>query len=720
MLIMGTPSCYDETLGVFRTSLGLLNSSFSAAFLLKTNKTRVQFVASMLLFRSHALRRRFPVAAAHLSSSSSNGAAGGRQVADAAVAAPVRAVRNVGIMAHIDAGKTTVTERMLFYGGVSRSIGEVHDGDTVMDFMEQERERGITIQSAVVSLLWDSGNRGGGDSDSDSGHGHGLGGAHLLNIIDTPGHVDFTVEVERAVRVLDGGVAVVDAVAGVQAQTEAVWEQAARYGVPRLVFVNKLDRDGACFDAACESLAERLGILPLPLQLPVYESGGGGGGGNADTLSGVVDLLTMELLQWGGERGDAVARAALPALAQAHAAAESSSGGGGSGGGSSGGGIAYGELYLRACDARDALVAAVAELDDELAEVYLEALEASPAEGGMGEQGVLSAPVLRAALRRIVLAQASAGAAGGNHGATPSTAPTPVPVLCGAALKDVGVQPLLDAIVDLLPSPVDCAPYEAQRLLPAPKVKGSGRRAAAAAAAAGPAWEATECDADPAAPLSALAFKVVHAKQAQNRPLVLMRVYSGTLRAKAQLLNSTATAAAAEAAAAAAVDTSHGGGGKVAKRGGGGGGDGRHAGLVVEKPTRLVMLSANELIDVDEVPAGRIGALLGMKATRTGDTLVEHSGQGGGGGGGGGGAGGGMLVLPSVRSPAAVFTVAVEPDSSAGQAALDAALAALCREDPSLRVARDEQTGQQLVSGMGELHLEVSVRVLTSDFSVIY
>eukprot|EP00937_MAST-01D_sp_MAST-1D-sp2_P002306 g2306.t1 len=521
-------------------------------------------------------------------------------VAAAAVSAPVAAVRNIGIMAHIDAGKTTVTERMLYHAGLIRAKGEVHDGNTVMDFMAQERERGITIQSAAISMRWRPTPAACIGTELDTVPVD-VDGYSLINLLDTPGHVDFTLEVERSMRVMDGAVAVLDSVAGVQAQTETVWEQAGRHGVARIAFVNKLDRDGASLRGALRSMRARLGVAPLLLQLPLFEHAGAGAdagegldtdGGSGGALVGVLDLVSLELWRWdaagGGDGGVAASRAPLPALARAQAAggARASS---------------FGALLARAAAARLELVQALSDLDtdDTIAELYLEGcmVEEERAEaGGAGAEVPAAAAAERwleavppaalwAALRRVVHGAASGLSAGAGAGATP------VPVLCGAALQDVGVEPLMDGVVRLLPSPADCAVRGARRLRTAAELreahsarrggrkKGArGQQSAAASAdedSAGARVALTvpaACNADPGGPLAALAFKVVHAAAAQGRALTMVRVYSGTLRARDGLLNATATASAWARAQEQAAATDAGGGRKSRRGGGGNGG----------------------------------------------------------------------------------------------------------------------------------------------------
>jgi elongation factor G len=494
-------------------------------------------------------------------------------------AASVRNIRNIGILAHIDAGKTTTTERMLFYSGAIRRMGEVHDGDATMDFMPQERERGITIGAAAISFPWKE---------------------HHVNLIDTPGHVDFTIEVERAVRVLDGAVAVLDGVAGVEAQTETVWEQADRYKVPRIAFVNKLDREGASFVRSCESIEARFGVQTLCVQLPVGEEA---------EFHGLLDLVDMHLVKWVDKDGEQMQR--LPLLPSA------------------GGKMA--ELYERAIEARQTLIERAANFDDELGELFL-----------MEEE--IDNETLKAALRRITVQRGMASHA--------------VVTLCGSALKNKGVQPLLDAVVDYLPSPLDLSPFEAHTVVNGKKTRGRGH---------GSENQVVQLTASSSEPLCALAFKVQHDRQ--RGLVVFFRVYSGLLNAKSQLVN--------------------------ASRGG-----------TKERLTRLMHVSADDQEAVESISAGHIGAAVGLKHTYTGDTLVSAKDAAN------------QLVLPGVQIPKPVFTCSVESESSAKQKDLDTALENLQREDPSFVVTVDDETGQTLMSGMGELHLDIIKERLRSDYKL--
>ncbi|RLN98080.1 hypothetical protein BBJ28_00011625 [Nothophytophthora sp. Chile5] len=491
----------------------------------------------------------------------------------------VARIRNIGILAHIDAGKTTTTERMLFYSGAIRRMGEVHDGDATMDFMPQERERGITIGAAAISFPWRD---------------------HHVNLIDTPGHVDFTIEVERAVRVLDGAVAVLDGVAGVEAQTETVWEQADRYKVPRLAFVNKLDREGASFSRSCASIETRFGVQTLCVQLPVGEEA---------EFAGLLDLVDMQLVKWLDKDGEQVQR--LPLLASA------------------GGKMA--ELYAQAAEARQTLIERASDFDEELGELFLMEEEVDNA-------------TLKAALRRITVRRDMASQA--------------VVTLCGSALKNKGVQPLLDAVVDYLPSPLDLSPFEAHAVAAGKKTRGRGHA---------PDNEVVQIKASSSEPLVALAFKVQHDRQ--RGLVVFFRVYSGVLHAKTQLLNASR--------------------------------DG-----VKERMTRLMRVAADDQDAVESISAGHIGAAVGLKHTFTGDTLVSAKDAAH------------QVVLPGVQVPKPVFTCSIEAESSAKQKDLDLALEHLQREDPSFVVTVDDETGQTLMSGMGELHLDIIKERLRAEYKL--
>ena len=463
-------------------------------------------------------------------------------------------VRNIGIMAHIDAGKTTTTERILFYTGVNYKIGEVHEGAATMDWMEQEQERGITITSAATTTLWRD---------------------NTINIIDTPGHVDFTVEVERSLRVLDGAVAVFDGVAGVEPQSETVWRQADRYGVPRICFVNKMDRVGAEFHRCVEMITDRLGATPLVIQLPW---------GVESDFRGVLDLVRMRALLWQTEgKGDKYDVVAIP---DDHADA--------------------------ARQWRDALLETIAENDEEMMEAYLEGTEPSE------EQ-------LVAAIRRATIA-------GGI-----------TPVLCGSAFKNKGVQPMLDAIVDYLPSPVDIPPVKGHEV--------------------GDEDKAVLRKADPSEPFAALAFKIMSDQHLGK--LTYIRIYSGTLESGSNVLNSS---------------------------------KGRR-----ERIGKIYQMHANKREERPSAIAGQIVAVMGLKGTSTGDTLCDPAKQ---------------VILESMTFPAPVINVAIEPKTKSDQEKLGTAIQRLAEEDPTFQVRTDEETGQTIISGMGELHLEILVDRMRREFHV--
>ncbi len=469
-------------------------------------------------------------------------------------AADLAKVRNIGIMAHIDAGKTTTTERILFYTGINYKIGEVHDGAATMDWMPQEQERGITITSAATTTSWLD---------------------HTINIIDTPGHVDFTVEVERSLRVLDGAVAVFDAVAGVEPQSETVWRQADKYGVPRICFVNKMDRVGAEFHRCVDMIVSRLGATPAVVQLPW---------GVESDFRGVIDLVRMRALLWTTEgKGDKYDVVDIPAD---HAEA--------------------------AREWRDKLLETVAENDDEMMEMYLGGEE--PTEDQ-----------LVAAIRRATLASAIN------------------PVLCGTAFKNKGVQPMLDAIVAYLPSPVDI-----------PSIKGH---------AVGHEDQVIERHADPDEPFSALAFKIM--ADPHLGKLTYIRIYSGTLEAGTQVLNSI----------------------KERK----------------ERIGKIYQMHANKREERPSAAAGAIVAVMGLKDTTTGDTLCDQQKP---------------VILESMTFPAPVINVAIEPKTKGDQEKLGTAIQRLAEEDPTFQVRTDEETGQTIIAGMGELHLEVLVDRMRREFKV--
>ena len=461
-------------------------------------------------------------------------------------------VRNIGIMAHIDAGKTTTTERILFYTGRTHRLGEVHEGMATMDWMEQEQERGITITSAATTCEW----RG-----------------HQINIIDTPGHVDFTVEVERALRVLDGAVAVFCAKGGVEPQSETVWRQATKYHVPRLAYVNKMDIVGADFYRVVSMMKERLQANAVPIQLPI--------GAEAD-FKGQVDLLKMKAEIYTDDLGNTIDETEIPA-----------------------------DLRDAAEEARAALIEAVAETDDELMEKYLN-----------GEE--LSHEELMAGIRKATIAG------------------TMTPVLCGTSYRNKGVQPLLDAIVDFLPSPLDIPPVEGTK-------KDSD--------------QVVTRKADDKEPFSALAFKIMADPFVGK--LVFFRVYSGSLKSGSYVYNST-----------------------KGKR---------------ERIGRILRMHANHREEMDEIYAGDIAAAVGLKETTTGDTLCTE---------------GNPIILESMEFPEPVIRVAIEPKTKAGQDKMSLALIRLAEEDPTFKTYTDESTGQTIIAGMGELHLEIIVDRLLREFRV--
>ena len=466
---------------------------------------------------------------------------------------PLERTRNIGIMAHIDAGKTTTTERFLYYAGVNYKLGEVHDGAATMDWMAQEQERGITITAAATHCIW---------RDS------------RINIIDTPGHVDFTMEVERSLRVLDGAVAVFDGVAGVEPQTETVWRQADRYGVPRICFVNKLDRTGADFSFCVGSIRERLDCNPLVLQVPI---------GSESDFAGVVDLLTMRGLVWNtSDLGATWEEVEVPP-----------------------------ELVEEAEMRRAEIIDVVSTIDDGILEKFV-------------AEDAITAEDLRPAIRR--------GTLSGEF----------VPVLCGSAFKNKGVQPLLDAVVDYLPSPLDLPPVE-----------GTHPRGGAVLTR----------DTDEAEPFAALAFKIMSDPHVGR--LTYFRIYSGKVSKGDQVLNSRT---------------------------------GR-----TERISRLLEMHANDRLDRAEVGAGDIVAGVGFKNTRTGDTLCAKNHP---------------ILLEQLDFPESVIDVAVEPKSKADQDRLSKALGALAEEDPTFRVRTDTDTGQTIIAGMGELHLEVIVDRMLREFKV--
>ncbi len=463
---------------------------------------------------------------------------------------PLERVRNIGIAAHIDAGKTTTTERILFYSGVVHKMGEVHDGAAVTDWMAQERERGITITAAAISTSWKD---------------------HRINIIDTPGHVDFTIEVERSMRVLDGVIAVFCAVGGVQPQSETVWRQADRYRVPRMVFVNKMDRTGADYLKVYEQIKDRLKANAAPIQLPIGAEG---------DLSGIIDLVKNRAYIYKDDLGKDIEETDVPA-----------------------------DMVETVAEWRNKLMESVAETDEELVEAFLENNE-------------LTEEQLRRGIRTGVL----------SHGL--------VPMLCGSAFKNKGVQLLLDAVVDYLPAPIDVPPI--QGLL----ADGS---------------EALR-PAEDSAPFSALAFKVMADPFGK---LTFVRIYSGVLKKGSYVLNST----------------------KDKK----------------ERISRLIILKADDREEVDELRAGDLGAVLGLKDTTTGDTLCIESDP---------------IILESLYIPEPVISVAVEPKTKGDMDKLSKALQSLSEEDPTFRVSTDPETNQTVIAGMGELHLEILVDRMLREFKV--
>ena len=465
---------------------------------------------------------------------------------------PLERVRNIGIIAHIDAGKTTSTERILYYTGRTHRIGSVDDGTTVTDWMEQERERGITITAASITAEWRE---------------------HLINLIDTPGHIDFTAEVQRSLRVLDGGIVVFDAVQGVEPQSETVWRQADRYNVPRICFINKMDRVGADFERSVDMIRTRLGANPVTMQIPL---------GAEAKFSGVIDLLEMRTITWFDQLGARREYGEIPE-----------------------------EYRDTATAARAEMIEKIAETDDELLAMYVEGTEPSTKQ-------------LMKALREATIAVSI------------------FPVYCGSALKNKGVQPVLDAVVDLLPSPLDV-----------PSVKGTDPRTG----------EEVERSADSTEPMAALVFKIVTDPYVGR--LAYFRVYSGKIKAGSKVQNTTR--------------------------------DRR------ERIGRLIRLYADRREEVEEVSAGDIAATLGLKDTFTGETLADPTQS---------------IVLENITFPDPVISVAIEPKTAGDQDKMSIALRKLSEEDPTFQVRSDENTGQTLISGMGELHLEVFVDRMLREFKV--
>jgi len=465
---------------------------------------------------------------------------------------PIEKYRNIGIIAHIDAGKTTTTERVLFYTGISHKIGEVHEGKAVMDWMEQEKERGITITSAATTCYWQD---------------------CQINIIDTPGHVDFTVEVERSLRVLDGGVVVFDGKEGVEPQSETVWRQADKYNVPRLCFINKIDKEGADFVFSLNSILNRLSPKAMAVQIPI---------GERSDFKGVVDLMEMKAVYFEGDKGENVKEEDIPA-----------------------------DLAKKAKEWREKMVEKIAETDNQLTEKFLG-----------GEE--IAIPELKSALRRAVISGKL------------------YPVYCGSALRNKGVQPVLDGVVEYLPSPIDIPPAKGIN----PKTE-----------------KEIEVKADDNESFSALAFKI--ATDPFVGQLTFFRVYSGTAKAGSYVLNST----------------------KDEK----------------ERISRILRMHANHREEMQEIFSGGIGALVGMKNTTTGDTLCdpEHT-----------------VILESITFPEPVISIAIEPKTKADQEKMGVALKKLAGEDPTFRIRSDEETGQTIIAGMGELHLEVLVERMKREFKV--
>ncbi|NTW27597.1 MAG: elongation factor G [Candidatus Moranbacteria bacterium] len=461
-------------------------------------------------------------------------------------------LRNIGIIAHIDGGKTTTTERILFYTGITHKIGEVHDGSATMDWMEQEQERGITITSAATKCAWKG---------------------HPINIIDTPGHVDFTVEVERSLRVLDGAVVIFDGKEGVEPQSETVWRQADKYKVPRICFINKIDKEGADFDFVINSIWNRLTPNALALQMPI---------GERNEFSGVVDLMKMKAYSFDGPMGEIVVEGEIPA-----------------------------ELLDKAKEWREKMIEKISETDDALTEKYLN-----------GEE--ISVDELKTALRQGVIDARL------------------VPVFTGTALRNKGVQLVLDAVVDYLPSPLDVT-----------SIKGTDPKTGLE----------IERHADDKEPFSALAFKV--ATDPFVGQLTFFRVYSGTLKAGSYVINST---------------------------------NGER-----ERIGRILQMHANHREEIDEIRAGGIGALVGLKSTTTGDTLCDEGNQ---------------IQLENIVFPEPVIDIAVEPKTKADQEKMGVALRKLAGEDPTLRLRTDEESGQTIISGMGELHLDIIVDRMKREFGV--
>lgn len=489
---------------------------------------------------------------------------------------PLEKYRNIGIIAHIDAGKTTVSERVLFYTGISHRIGEVHEGQAIMDWMEQERERGITITAAATTCFWTSGRLLRSASDEKERQAIKEKHEHRINVIDTPGHVDFTVEVERSLRVLDGGVVVFDGVAGVEPQSETVWHQADKYKVPRLCFINKLDRLGASFENSFRSIQERLAPSAVAIQFPI---------GLESAFEGVVDLIEMKAFGFEGDNGEGIIEKEIPEA-----------------------------LRREAEEKQKILLEKVAEQDEKLMEKYLNGEDISKEE-------------IRKALRQATINNAL------------------VPVFCGSALKNKGVQLLLDAVLDYLPSPLDLGDIK--------PVKGHDLKSGAEIIR----------KPDDNEPFTALAFKIATDPFVGN--LTYFRVYSGALKKGTYILNSTK-------------------------------GD-------QERIGRIVRMHANKREEVEEMYAGDLGAIVGLKNTSTGDTLCSPDSP---------------IILEKISFPDPVISVRIEPKSKADQEKMGLAMRRLAEEDPTFRISADHETGETIISGMGELHLEILIDRMKREFNV--
>lgn len=475
---------------------------------------------------------------------------------------PIEKIRNIGIIAHIDAGKTTFTERVLYYTGVSHKIGEVHEGQATMDWMDQEKERGITITSASTTVFWTPVSEEASEENK-----------YWLNIIDTPGHVDFTVEVERSLRILDGAIIVFDGVAGVESQSETVWRQADKYKVPRLAFINKLDRMGANFDYSFKSIKERLTPNAVAMQIPI---------GSEENFQGVIDLLEMKAIKFAGDKGEKIVKEEIPQ-----------------------------DLQEEASKKREELLEKIAEEDEEIMELYLEKKE-------------IPLEKIRKKLRELVV----------NYKI--------VPVFCGSALKNKGVQPVLDAVVYYLPSPLDMPP-----------VKGFNPKTG----------KEEERKVDDNQPFAALAFKI------QTDPyvgtLTYFRVYSGVLKKGSYILNANSQEK--------------------------------------ERIGRLIRMHANHRQEIEEVRTGDIAAVVGLKNTKTGDTLCDADQP---------------IILEKIEVPEPVISARIEPETKADQEKMAITLHRLSQEDPTFKFKYDEETGETIVSGMGELHLEVLVERMRREFKL--